>query len=114
MLYLVENEAELAVLLAREVCRSESGQAGGGPETAFESGDPSVELRFDRCGASLASAAGYDAAPYQRLLGVFADQSASARDGQDLRARADKFKALPEFTRGGKLLAERFRASAIL
>jgi hypothetical protein len=114
LLFLLECEAELAVVLAREVCRSESGQPGGAPETAVEAGDLSVELRLDRCGASLSAAAGYDVSSYGRLLGALADRSASARDGMDLRARAEKFKALPEFTRGGKALAERFRASAIM
>ena len=112
MLFLMTSEADLAVGLSREVCRSE--QPGGLRESTGETSDPGVESLLDACGARLASATGYDVSGFLHVLESLRDRAVSARDVSDFQARLDAFKAAPEFLRGGKTLADRFRSSAIL
>jgi len=114
ILLLMGSEAELAVVLAREICRGESAPARDFPGPAPESADVARESALDACGARRASQSGYDAAAFLRLLDMLQDRAASAREKSDLEARAAAYRALPEAAAGGKLLAERFRSSAIL
>jgi predicted Zn-dependent protease len=113
LIFEMGSEAELAVTLGREICRFESGAARdlpGGSENA----EPARESALDACGARLASAAGYDAAAFLQLVGTLQDRAASVREKSDLEARRAEFRKLPESAAGGKLLAERFRRSAIM
>ncbi len=112
MLFLMSSEADLAVALSREICRS--GRPGGLRESAGDSGDPGVESILDARGATLASSAGYDVSGFLHVLESLRDRGVSAREASDYQARLDAFKAIPEFSRGGKTLADRFRSSAIL
>ncbi len=113
-LALMDSEAELAVALAREVCREESvGAAADSPEPATGGGDPALEARWDACGARLASSSGYDAAAYLHYLDALELGAASARERMDLERRAELYRKLPECSRGGKTLVERFRRSAM-
>ncbi|HET9794906.1 MAG TPA: hypothetical protein VFS34_10615 [Thermoanaerobaculia bacterium] len=114
LLVLLGSEAELAVVLSREVCRGEASPARDFPGPAGESADVAGETALDLCGARRASQAGYDAAAFLRLLDTLQDRAASAREKSDLQARAAAYRALPESTAGGKLLAGRFRSSAIM
>jgi hypothetical protein len=114
MLFLMTSEAELAVTLSRETCRSDSGGSREFPGAASESVDAAREAELDVCGARLASKAGYDAAAFLHLIDVWQERATSVREKSDLDARRDAFRKLPEAARGGKLLAERFRSSAIL
>jgi predicted Zn-dependent protease len=112
MLFLMSSEADLAVALSREVLRSQ--QPGGLRETPGESADPAFELWLDAGGARLAFQAGYDVSGFLHVLESLRDRAVSARDLSDLRTRLEAYKAIPEFSRGGKTLADRFRSSAIL
>jgi predicted Zn-dependent protease len=114
LLVLVHSEAELAVVLSREICRGETSPARDFPGPAQEEAEASGEASLDACGARLASRAGYDAAAFLRLVDTLQDRAASAREKSDLQAREQAYRALPEFAAGGKLLAERFRSSAIM
>jgi predicted Zn-dependent protease len=111
-LALMNSEAELAVGLAREVCREQSvGATASGPEIG--SGEGALEARWDACGARLASSAGYDAGAYLHYLSVLENRADSARQRLDLQQRMDQFKKLPEFSKGGRMLEDRFRRSAM-
>ena len=115
-LALMSSEAELAVALAREICREKSGgttSLGGPEESEGESGDAALEARWDACGASLAAAAGYDAAAFLHYLASLEDRAVSARERLDLQLRMDLYRKLPESSQGGQLLADRFRRSAM-
>ncbi len=114
LLVLVRSEAELAVVLSREICRGAEAPARDFPGPAVETADAAGETALDACGARRASGAGYDASAFLRLLDTLQDRAASARQKSDLQARAAAYRALPEAAAGGKLLAERFRSSAIL
>ena len=114
LLLLMRSEAELAVVLSRETCRAETDPAREFPGLAAETADLGRETALDACGARRASQAGYDAAAFLRLLDMLQDRAASVREKSDLQSRAAAFRALPEAAAGGKLLAERFRSSAIL
>ena len=103
------SEAELAVLLAREICRAESVGASADPA----GGDADVEARWDACGARLASSAGYDAAAFLHYLQTLEVAAASSRERSDLHRRIELYQKLPECSRGGQTLADRFRRSAI-
>jgi predicted Zn-dependent protease len=113
LIFEMDSEAELAVTLGREICRAETGAARdlpGAPENA----DPASEAALDACGGRVASAAGYDAAAFLQLVATLQDRAASVREKSDLEARRAAFRKLPESAAGGKLLAERFRRSAIM
>ena len=114
MLFQLSSEAELAVALSREICRSESGGSREFPGSASEGVDAAKEAELDACGARLASQAGYDAAAFLHLFGTLQERATSVRERSDLDARREAYRKLPEVSRGGKLLAERFRSSAIL
>jgi len=113
LIFEMGSEAELAVTLGREICRFETGPARDLPGTS-ENADPARESALDACGARLASAAGYDAGAFLQLVGTLQDRAASVREKSDLEARRAEFRKLPESAAGGKLLAERFRRSAIM
>jgi predicted Zn-dependent protease len=108
-LFLMSSEAELAVGLSREICRL---RAGALPES-LES-DPRGEENMDACGAGLASSAGYDASAYLHYLQSLQSRSISARERNDLQARMERYRSLPDVARGGVKLVERFRRSVIL
>jgi predicted Zn-dependent protease len=113
LIFEMDSEAELAVTLGREICRLETGAARdlpGGPENA----EPARESALDACGGRRASAAGYDAAAFLQLVATLQDRAASVREKSDLEARRAEFRKLPESAAGGKLLADRFRRSAIM
>ncbi|HET7453417.1 MAG TPA: M48 family metalloprotease [Thermoanaerobaculia bacterium] len=114
LLLLVRSEAELAVVLSREIHRGETAPAREFPGPAPESGDPARETALDAAGARLASAAGYDAAAFLHLLDMLQDRAASAREKSEIQERAGAYRALPETSAGGRMLAERFRSSAIV
>jgi predicted Zn-dependent protease len=114
LLVLMQSEAELAVVLSREIWRGETAPARDFPGPAPEGADAARESALDAGGARLASRAGYDAAAFLRLLDTLQDRAASAREKSDLQAREQAWRALPEFAAGGKLLTERFRSSAIM
>ncbi|HWC66060.1 MAG TPA: hypothetical protein VG777_08250, partial [Thermoanaerobaculia bacterium] len=114
LLFLLRSEAELGVVLSREICRGETDPARDFPGPEGEAADLAREKRLDACGARRAAVAGYDAAAFLQLLDTLQDRAASVREKSDLQSRAAAFRALPEATAGGKLLAERFRSSAIL
>ena len=113
LIFEMDSEAELAVTIGREICRCEAGAARELPG-APESADPARESALDACGGRRASAAGYDAAAFLRLVATLQDRAASVREKSDLEARRAEFRKLPESAAGGKLLAERFRRSAIM
>jgi len=113
LVFLMQSEAELAVTLSREMCRSDAGGTREFPGSAAE-GEAAREIELDACGARAASAAGYDAGAFLHLFGALEERATSVREKSDLDARRERFRALPESARGGKLLAERFRSSAIL
>jgi hypothetical protein len=83
-------------------------------ESAGESGEPALESKLDACGARLASLTGYDVSGFLRVLESLRERAVSARDVSDLQRRIEAYKTIPDFSRGGKTLAERFRSSAIL
>lgn len=112
MLFVMSSEADLAVALSREICREQ--QPGELRETAGESAEPALESRLDACGARLASLAGYDVSGFLHVLESLRERAVSARDVSDLQRRIDAYKTIPDFSRGGKTLADRFRSSAIL
>jgi predicted Zn-dependent protease len=112
LVFLVQSEAELAVTLSREMCRADSGGTRDFPGSASE-GDPAREIELDACGARAASSAGYDAGAFLHFFGALEERATSVRGKSDLDARRERFRALPESSRGGKLLAERFRSSVI-
>ncbi len=114
LVFLMKSEAALAVALSREICRADSGGAHEFPRAAAEGVDSARESALDACGARLASAAGYDAAAFLHFFDALEERATSVREKSDLDARRGNYRALPETTRGGKLLAERFRSSAIL
>ncbi len=114
LLVLLRSEAELAVVLSREICRGETSPARDFPGPAPEGAEAGRESELDACGARLASRAGYDAAAFLRIVDTLQDRAASASEKSDLQARERAFRALPEFSAGGRLLAERFRSSAIM
>lgn len=110
----MSSEAELAVTLAREICREESvGAAAESPEREANGGDADLEVRWDACGARLASSAGYDAAAFLHYLQALEVAAASSRERSDLHRRIELYEKLPECSRGGQTLAERFRRFAI-
>ena len=112
MLFLMSSEADLAVALCREVCRA--GRPGDLNEPGADGADPGLESVLDARGATLASAAGYDVSGFLHVLEALRDRAVSAREASDFQARLDAFRAIPEFSRGGKTLVDRFRSSAIL
>lgn len=112
MLFVLSSEADLAVTLSREICRAP--QVGNAGEASAESSDPAFEVKLDACGARLASLAGYDVSGFLHVLESLRARAVSAREMSDLQGRIDAYKTLPEFLRGGKTLADRFRSSAIL
>ena len=114
LLQLLGSEAELAVVLSREIRRGETAPAREFPGAAPESGDPEREAALDAAGGRLASQAGYDASAFLHFLDMLQDRAASAREKSDFQGRAGTYRALPEASAGGRLLAERFRSSAIL
>lgn len=109
-LFLMGSEAELAVALGREVCRRTPRivPAGGAAAIAQK------ESRLDACGAHLAFAAGYDAAPYFHVLEQLQERAQSARARADLQYRLSHYREFPEYARGGRKLAERFKTSTIM
>ena len=111
MLFVMSSEADLAVTLSREVCREQ--QPGGLREAAGET-EPALDSSLDACGARLASLAGYDVSGYLHVLESLRERAVSARDVADLQRRIEAYKTIPDFSRGGKTLADRFRSSAIL
>jgi len=113
LIFEMDSEAALAVTLGREMCRSETGAAREFPVGALDEGDRDRETELDACGARRASAAGYDAAAFLHLLETLQDRAASVRGKSDLAARREELRKL-EPARGGKLLSERFRRSAIM
>jgi predicted Zn-dependent protease len=114
LLLLVRSEAELAVVLSREIRRGETAPAREFPGPAPESGDPARETTLDAAGARLASAAGYDAAAFLHLLDMLQDRAASAREKSEIQERTGAYRTLPETSAGGRMLAERYRSSAIV
>jgi hypothetical protein len=112
MLFLMSSEADLAVALSREMSRS--ARPGAVREPAGDGGDPGLESLLDARGAALASAAGYDVSGFLHVIENLRDRAVSARDASDFQARLDAFRTIPEFSRGGKTLGDRFRSSAIL
>lgn len=112
MLFVMSSEADLAVTLSREICRDP--QPGDLRETAGENAEPALEARLDSCGARLASLAGYDVSGFQHVLENLRERAVSARDVSDLQHRIEAYRTIPDFSRGGKTLADRFRSSAIL
>lgn len=110
-LSLMDSEAELAVALAREVCRGQS--PGSGDEAAGSSEDGAGGASGDACGAQLAASAGYDASAFLHYLSALQARADSARQRLDLQVRIDRYRKLPESSRGGKSLVERFRRSAM-
>lgn len=114
LIFEMDSEATLAVTLAREICRFETGAAREFPGGALEEGDRDRETALDACGARKASAAGYDSAAFLHLLARLQDRAASVRQKSDLALRGEELRKLPESARGGKLLSERFRRSAIM
>jgi len=113
LIFEMDSEAALAVTLGREMCRSETGAAREFPRGALEASDRERETALDSCGARRASAAGYDSAAFLHLLEALQDRAASVREKSDLAARREELRKL-EPARGGKLLSERFRRSAIM
>ena len=113
LIFEMDSEAALAVTLGREMCRSETGAAREFPRGALEASDRERETALDGCGARRASAAGYDSAAFLHLLEALQDRAASVREKSDLAARREELRKL-EPARGGKLLSERFRRSAIM
>lgn len=113
LIFEMDSEAALAVTLGREMCRSETGASREFPGGAREESDRERETALDVCGARRASAAGYDSAAFLHLLETLQDRAASVREKSDLAARREELRKL-EPARGGKLLSERFRRSAIM
>ena len=113
LIFEMDSEAALAVTLGREMCRTETGAAREFPGGALEASDRERETALDGCGARRASAAGYDSAAYLHLLEALQDRAASVREKSDLASRREALRKL-EAPRGGKLLSERFRRSAIM
>ena len=114
LIFEMGSEAELAVTLGREICRAQAGGAREFPGGASEAVDAAPEIALDACGARLASRAGYDAAAFLHLLDTLQDRAASVREKSDFDVRREELRKLPEAALGGKLLAERFRRSAIM
>jgi hypothetical protein len=112
-LSLLGSEAELAVVLAREICRREAVRRTPGGALRSDESDSLADPDWDACGAARASALGYDAAAFLHLLDALAGRAGSAREKLDAQDRIRRFRDLPEFVRGGKTLAERFHRSAI-
>lgn len=108
-LALMGTEAEVAVVIGREICRFDL--AGRG---TAEGPDAASEERFDACGVRLAAAAGYDPSAFGRYLELLRERAASAREKADVDRRLHALGALPEIRGGGKLLADRFRRRVIL
>jgi len=114
LIFQMGSEAELAVTLSREICHAQAGGAREFPGGAAEAVDTAHEIALDACGVRLASRAGYDAAAFLHLLETLQDRAASVREKSNLDRRREELRKLPEAALGGKLLAERFRRSAIM
>ena len=113
LIFEMDSEAELAVVLGREICRADGGGVRELPGDAEEA-DAARETGLDACGARRASLAGYDVAAFLHLLETLQDRAASAREKSTLENRRAEYRKLPETRLGGKLLAERFRRSVIM